>query len=54
MQVLVRPRIGSFVYTPEEVDVMLLDIEHLKPIVDGFVVGALTCQHQVDVDVTTR
>ena len=54
MKVLIRPRIGGFVYSPEEVGVMLLDIEHMKPMVDGFVIGALTSQHQVDVDVTTR
>ncbi|KAF9519168.1 hypothetical protein BS47DRAFT_1324747 [Hydnum rufescens UP504] len=54
IHVLIRPRIGRFVYTPEEVSVMLLDIEHLKPMVDGFVIGALTEHHQIDVEVTTR
>ena len=42
VMVLVRPRGGDFVYSGQEFDVMLRDIEAVKSIgVDGIVVGAL-------------
>lgn len=52
--VLVRPRTGDFLYTADEVNVMLRDIEMLKPLgVGGVVIGALTADGDVDV-ATTR
>lgn len=48
VQVLVRPRAGGFVYSDEEVEVMLADIAAVRALVPppgvrvGFVLGALT------------
>lgn len=48
---MVRPRVGDFVYSQYELDVMLEDIESMKDLgVRGFVVGALTKEGTVDVD----
>ena len=47
---LVRPRAGSFVYSPAELAVMVGDIRHLKRAgAHGVVLGALTPEHAVDV-----
>jgi copper homeostasis protein len=53
LMVLIRPRAGDFVYTPEELRVMLRDIEALRdvPVAGGigFVIGALEASGRIDV-----
>lgn len=47
--VLVRPRAGDFLYTPQDADVMLRDIECCVRLgCDGIVVGALDAEGDVD------
>ncbi len=51
--VLIRPRTGDFLYSDAERDVMLRDIEVARSLdVDGVVIGALTRDGDVDVEVT--
>jgi copper homeostasis protein len=46
---MVRPRIGDFCYTEDEIQVMLHDIELFKKHkVHGIVIGALTPEGSVD------
>ena len=46
---LMRPRPGDFLYTPEEIDLMVRQIPVLKAAgADGFVIGCLTPQGLVD------
>lgn len=53
LMVLIRPRGGDFVYTPEELAVMTRDIGALRATVDcGFVFGALTPAGEVDAAAT--
>ena len=48
--VLIRPRPGDFLYSPDEFDVMMRDIELAKSIdADGVVIGALTRDGDIDV-----
>lgn len=55
VNVLVRPRGGDFVYTPEEVEVMEEDIRAaVKAGAKGIVVGALTPDGEVDVETCKR
>ncbi len=55
MHVLVRARGGDFVYTDDEVDCMVRDIEMCRELgVDGVVVGALTPQGDIDVEACRR
>ncbi|WP_299959179.1 copper homeostasis protein CutC [uncultured Modestobacter sp.] len=58
VQVLIRPRAGDFVYSPAEVDVMLADIAAVRAldaaVPVGFVVGAMTADGGIDVDVLDR
>jgi copper homeostasis protein len=50
VNVLVRPRGGNFVYTEDEVEIMKKDIAVAKELgVDGFAIGALTADGDVDV-----
>jgi copper homeostasis protein len=52
---MVRPRIGDFVYSEEEVDVMLEDIRIFKQRnVRGFVVGALSKDGRVNAEMMKR
>jgi copper homeostasis protein len=49
--VLIRPRGGNFVYSSYEIEVMKHDVEICKKIgVDGVVIGALTKEHSIDID----
>jgi len=55
VRVLVRPRPGGFVYTPDEVAVMVSDIRRFVAMgVHGIVVGALTDTGDVDVHALRR
>ena len=50
VHVLIRPRDGDFVYSPEEADLMALQVESaLEFGADGIVVGCLTAEGEVDV-----
>lgn len=55
LQVLIRPRGGDFLYSRDELDVMLADIEAIRVLATppgvrvGFVIGALTVDGDVDV-----
>ncbi|KAG9031532.1 hypothetical protein FRB95_002667 [Tulasnella sp. JGI-2019a] len=50
LMVMVRPRIGDFVYAQSEIEVMLEDIGAFKiEEVAGIVLGVLTCDGDVDV-----
>ncbi len=55
LHVLIRPRPGSFVYTENEVDMMLMDIHACKTLgVDGVVIGALTRNGDIDIETTQK
>ena len=48
---LMRPRPGDFLYTPEELEMMRLQILQLKDAgADGFVIGCLTAEGDLDMD----
>lgn len=49
--VMIRPRGGDFVYGQEELAIMLEDMKCARELgVDGFVLGALTSENQLDKD----
>lgn len=51
LHVLIRPREGNFIYTPEEFDVMRQDILTARQLgADGVVIGALTPEGDIDVE----
>ena len=53
VHVLIRPRDGDFVYTPEEAELMALQIEAALTFgADGIVIGCLTADGDVDVPLT--
>lgn len=55
VNVLIRPREGSFVYSPSEVRTMISDIEFCRNAgVDGIVIGALTPEGNIDMDSCRR
>ncbi|KAF5323378.1 hypothetical protein D9611_005591 [Ephemerocybe angulata] len=55
LMIMVRPRVGDFRYTSQEIEVMLEDIAYFKELgVRGFVVGVLTEQGSVDIDIMKR
>lgn len=55
LNVLIRPRGGDFLYNEQEVESMVRDIEAAKALgVDGVVIGALTKEGDVDMDVCGR
>jgi len=56
LALLIRPRAGDFVYTPDEVAVMVADVRALRQAapVASFVVGALTADGDIDVPVIRR
>ena len=46
---LMRPRAGDFLYTPEEITIMAMQIRELKLAgADGFVIGCLTPEGELD------
>ena len=48
---LMRPRAGDFLYTPEELEMLRLQILQLKEAgADGFVIGCLTADGELDAD----
>lgn len=55
VNVLIRPRGGDFVYTEEEVQCMEEDIRMCKELgVDGVVIGALTKDRDIEINVCKR
>ena len=49
MHVIIRPRGGDFLYSEEECEVMMRDIEMVRKVgVDGIVLGCLTAEGAVD------
>ncbi len=49
--VLIRPRIGNFIYSEEEKEIILSDIKDLHLLsIKGFVVGALNSKNELDID----
>lgn len=53
--VLIRPRGGDFLYTEEEVEIMVKDIEMCRELrADGVVIGALTRDGDVDMEACRR
>ena len=55
INVIIRPRGGDFLYTPAEIDAMLLDIELCKQLkVHGVVFGCLTKEGDIDVPLMRR
>jgi len=55
VHVLIRPRAGDFVYTPEEASEMARQVEEaLEAGADGIVIGGLTCNRDVDVPLMER
>ena len=55
IHVLVRPRAGDFVYSPDEIDTMASQIEAaLEAGADGIVIGCLTASDDVDLPAMER
>jgi len=56
LALLIRPRAGDFVYTPDEAAVMVADVRALRQEIPSasFVVGALTAEGDIDVPVIER
>lgn len=51
IKVLIRPREGNFIYTPEEVDIMTADIRLCRQLgVHGVVIGALRPDGSIDTE----
>ena len=49
--VMIRPRGGDFVYSQQELAIMLEDIKCARELgVDGFALGALTSENQLDIE----
>ena len=55
VMVLIRPRSGNFNYSTNEIEIMKLDIELCKKIgVQGIVIGALTKENSIDINLTNE
>lgn len=55
LHVLIRPRIGNFVYSEEEREIMLRDISICQQLAcDGVVIGALDADGHIDQDLCRR
>lgn len=51
VRVMIRPRKGDFIYSGEEMDIMLQAIDHCKQVgVDGVVFGVLTAENKLDLE----
>ena len=49
LQVIIRPRGGDFLYTPDEIEVVREDIRIAKDLgADGIVIGCLTAEGEID------
>lgn len=46
---MIRPRGGDFVYSKAEVEQMIIEINQLRNLVDGFVFGCLNVDGSLDV-----
>lgn len=52
LHILIRPRPGDYIYTRDEIEVMLTDVDFARKLeCDGVVIGALTPEGDVDTDV---
>lgn len=55
IHVMIRPRIGDFIYTNFEKDIIIEEIKYCKAnSIDGIVFGALTPQGEIDTDFVNR
>lgn len=55
VHVLIRPREGDFVYSPEETEIMIADILTAKKCgAQGVVIGALTPEGHIDIAICSR
>lgn len=55
INVIIRPRGGSFVYNNDEKEIMFTDIEMCKSLgVAGLVIGALTIDNKIDVEFISK
>jgi copper homeostasis protein len=55
IHVMIRPRIGDFIYNLFEKECILQDIAFCKQVgIDGIVIGALTSEGEIDVDFIKR
>ncbi|MGL5354115.1 MAG: copper homeostasis protein CutC [Clostridium sp.] len=55
INVIIRPRGGSFIYNKEEKEIMFTDIELCTTLnVNGLVIGALTDDKKVDIEFVTK
>lgn len=55
VHLLIRPRNGDFLYTPEEIRLMKADVAAaIRAGVDGIVIGALTAEGDVDTEACRR
>lgn len=51
VMVMIRPRGGNFVYTPQEIETMLCEIETVKSLgAAGVVFGLLTPENEIDIE----
>jgi len=52
---MIRPRTGSFLYSPTEIEVMVEDIRGFKQSgASGIVIGLLTASGDIDIEKTKR
>src|SRR5579859_2182006 len=55
LHVIIRPRGGDFLYSPEEIEVMREDIRVAKSLgADGLVIGCLTAEGSIDRKLTAE
>ncbi|QIW15754.1 copper homeostasis protein CutC [Pasteurellaceae bacterium RH1A] len=55
LAMMIRPRAGDFLFSPEEVDLMLADIDFARSVgIKHIVIGALTPQAEIDLPTTQR
>lgn len=54
INVMIRPRGGTFIYTEAEIEVMVSSMDAMKPYCDGFVFGILNADNTVNVEGCTK